>query len=144
MVERIDERILSRNARARILFFVDGLRVLRGEARAQTGGTDPVPITWLAERLDSRAPGEVYSVLVDAPAGRAPVAPVARYQGTELHELIRRSGNVPARFALRVDGSFDFAGDPIRILTKPGLTFELLPRGFRLGEQVDAYVYLGR
>jgi hypothetical protein len=144
MVERIDERILSRNARARILFFVDGLRVLRGEARAQTGGTEPVPVTWLAALLDRRAPGEVYSVLVDAPPTRAPTAHVARYQGTELHELIRRTSGVPDRFALRVDGSFDFAGNPIRIVTKPGLTFDLLPRSFRLGGQVDAYIYLGR
>jgi hypothetical protein len=145
MVERIDERILARNARGRILFFVDGLRVLRGTARAQTGGTDPVPVTWLAEQLDNRSPGEVYSVLLDAPPERTPAAVVARYHGTTLHERIRRAGAAPSsRFALRVDASFDFADDPMRILSMPGLTFELQPRAFRLAEQVDAYIYLGR
>lgn len=145
MVERISERILQRNARARVLFFVDGLHVLRGEARVQTGGTDPVPVVWLAQRLAQAAPADIYSVLVDALPSRTPPAAVARYRGTTLHELIRRRlTGAPGRFSLRIDGTFDFGGNPIRILGKPGLTLDLLPREFRLEQQVDAYVYLGR
>jgi hypothetical protein len=144
MVQRVQERILTRNRRARLLFFVDGLHVLRGQAQAQTGGTAPVPIQWLAGRLRGDV-GSVYSVLLDAPPVRTPAAAVASYRGTVLHELIRRQlTGAPDRFALRVGDAFDFARNPIRIATPPGLTFDLLPRDFRLRDQVDAYIFLAR
>lgn len=144
MVARVQDRILARNARARVLFVVNGLHVLRGEAQAQTGGTSPIRIEWLAARLRDDI-GEVYSALVDAPPARTPVAPVAAYRGTTLHELIGRSlPGAPGRFALRVDDTFDFARNPLRIASPPGLAFDLLPRDFRLRDQVDAYIFLAR
>lgn len=144
MVARVQERILSRNARARLLFFVDGLHILRGEAQVQTGGTAPIRVEWLGSRLQDGI-GEVYSALVDAPPTRNPAPSVASYRGTVLHELIRRQlPGAPDRFALRLRDAFDFARNPIRITTPPGLSFDLLPRDFRLREQVDAYIFLAR
>src|SRR5690606_7090242 len=144
MVARVHERILSRNARARLFFFIDGLHVLRGEAQVQTGGTTPIRIEWLASRLGDEV-GEVYSVLVDAPPVRNPAPAVASYRGTTLHELIRRGlPNAPERFALRARNPFDFARNPIRVASPPGITFDLLPRDFLLRDQIDAYIFLAR
>lgn len=144
MVARVQDRILARNARARMIFFVNGLHVLRGAAQAQTGGTAPIRIEWLAARLRDQV-GGVYSALVDAPPARTPIAPVAAYRGTSLHEMVRRSlADAPDRFALRVDETFDFAGNPLDIASPPGLAFDLLPRDFRLRDQVDAYIFLAR
>jgi len=143
MAERIDERLLERNARARILFFVGGLHALRGTAQVQTGGTSPVPVVPLAERLARSYPNDVYSILVDAPLARTPPTVVAKYRGTTYEEAIRRRLIArPSRFALRIGEPFAYENDPIRFFAKPGIEFSLVPRNQPLHERADAYVYI--
>jgi hypothetical protein len=132
-----------REPRARVLFLVDGLHVLKTVAEVKTGGTSPLRIPLLAERL-RRSQGEsaVYSALVDASVARGVPAEVARFGGTALFPTLRRNlGSPGAHLAEPVSTTFDPAVADIRSFGPPGIEFTLrAPESARL---VDAYVYLG-
>ncbi len=142
MEARLDSLLLERNARARVLFFVEGLRVMRGGAALQTGGTGLVEITWLAQRMRDRFPRDVYGVLVDAPASRALAPEVVAYRSSGAWDVLRQGvPDAPAQFGLPVTEAFDPIGAPVRVFATPGTTFSLQPGG-ELRELVDAYILL--
>jgi hypothetical protein len=142
MAERVDSLLLTRNTRARALFFVDGLHTLRGGAALQSGGTGLVNITWLAQRLEERYPGDVYSIAVDASAGRVVPPDVVAWRRTGAYPVLRNGvPGAPRSFGLRVTDAFDPIGAPVHVAVMPGTTFTLQPGG-RLRELVDGYIIL--
>lgn len=145
MAALIEERLLRRDPRARVLFFTDGLHALkRGGANIQTGGTGVVEAQWLAARMGQLHPGEVFSVLVDAPSGRPASADVATFRQTRLHDAISRADAVPPRFGLRLDADvIDGLIRPLRTTAGPGITVDITPPDYRLRDVADGYVYLG-
>ena len=144
MLASIDRRILDRQPRARILFLVDGLSAMRvGGGVVQTGGTARIRTTWLAARLAERTPGEVFSILVDAPGGSPRAGSAASYTGTAARDIAR--GALGGRTAaIRVAESFRIGGPPVRWASAPGLALELVPAGLTMDRVADAYLYLGR
>jgi hypothetical protein len=144
MVARITEELLTRDQRARVLFFVDGLNALKtGGARVQTGGAGLVEGEWLAARLRRAHPGEVFTVLLDAPPGRVVGGEVAVYRGTRFYESLRRADDLPDRFGVRIDESLDGVIRPIRATSAPGITVDIVPQDYRLRDVADVYVLLG-
>jgi hypothetical protein len=144
MLAAIDRRILERQPRARVLFLVDGLSALRlGGAVVQSGGTARIRTTWLAARLAERTPGEVFSILVDAPGGSLRAGEAASYTGTAAREVAGSTFG-GHRAAIRITDTFRIGGPPVRWLSAPGLSIELVPAGLTMDRVADAYLYLGR
>lgn len=142
MAARVDSLLLGRNSRARALFFMDGLHVLRGGAALQSGGTGLVQITWLAQRLEENYPGDVYSIAVDASSARALSPDVVAWRETGAYDVLRRGvPGAPGSFGLRVTSAFDPIGTPVRVAATPGTTFSLQPGG-QLRELVNGYILL--
>ena len=142
MIQQLDRELLAMNPRARMLIFTSGWHALRGvHGVLQTGGTAPLQVTWLAQVLAERFPGEVFSFIVDAPVAGRTSDPVA-YRGTRIPEIVKE-GMPSGRFAVRTSDVFGFLKDPFREPGSPGLTFELEPRNYRLQNVADAYIYLG-
>lgn len=140
MQNRIRE-VTSLNPGARVLVFMTGFHALkRVTGEVQSGGSEPVQVAWLGERLHQAAPEEVYSILVDAPvAGRG--SDVTAYGGTALGDIVKRNG-VNRSFVTPVTSELDAIRRPLIIRKSPGLSFELMPRDYKLSEVADAYVYL--
>lgn len=138
MQKRIQD-VISLNPGARILVFMTGFHVLKsGMGELQTGGTTPVQIAWLGGRLAGIAPEEVYSILVDAPAsGSTP--DVTAYSGTMLASILQRGG-VNKSFGISITDEFDAIRQPLVMRKSPGLSFEITPRDYTLGEVADAYI----
>jgi hypothetical protein len=133
--------VMGLNPGARVLVFMTGYHALKGTTgQLQTGGTEPVQIAWLGDRLEQAAPEEVYSFLVDAPvAGRA--SDVTAYAGTALADIVKRSG-VNRSFVTPVTSELDAIRRPLVARKSPGLSFELLPRDYKLSDVADAYIFL--
>ena len=128
---------------ARVLVFVSGFHALEaGTGLVQTGGTAPVEIGWLGSRLVRQAPEEVYSFLVDAPAG-ARASDVTGYAGTVFAEMLKRNG-VNRSFVAPLTREFDALRRPLLIRKSPGLSFDIVPRDYQLSDLADAYIYLLR
>ncbi|HEX6133609.1 MAG TPA: hypothetical protein VFZ24_06590 [Longimicrobiales bacterium] len=144
MLEVVLERSLARDPGARVLFFIDGLHVLRsGGGRVQTGGATPVETRWLAAQMLERFPADVFSVLVDATPSRSVSAAVAAYRGTEFREIFRRGG-IRGGTALPLSAAFnDLSRSPVRTVGTTGLDFTLEPRDTPVTELADAYIYFG-
>jgi hypothetical protein len=142
MFQTVQERLLERSRRARVLFFLDGLHVLKGRGVAVTGGTPPARVVFAAAQFDRAYPGEVYSILVDAPAVRAVGADVARYRSTGAADVLRERAAGGAAVALPVDAALQLGSDAVRAIARPGVTFELTPPDYRLADLIDAYIYL--
>jgi hypothetical protein len=144
MLDVITSRSLDRNRGARVLFFVDGLHVLKsGGGRLLTGGTTPVQATWLAALLAERYQGDVFSILVDAVPARAITTGLAAYAGTRLGEPLARAGVRPGT-ALRAAPALDaISRTPIRTVGTTGLEFTLEPRASSFSQLADAYIFLG-
>ena len=136
-------RVLDLDPKARVLFFVGGLHALKaGTGIVQTGGTRTVEATWLASRLMRVYPQDVYSILVDATPSRIPSATVAAYRGTAAGAVLRDAG-VKAGTANTTNASFDFTHNPINIIDKPGIQFDLSAQDLKFMNLADAYIYLG-
>ena len=136
-------RVLARDPRTRVLFLLDGLHALRGAGGSvQTGGTRTVTVRWLASLLEQQYPQDVYSILVDAPVVRSAAPQVVAYRGTAAGPLLAERLGTRA-VGVAVGRPFGFTRQPIRVTGRPGITFELDPRGFTLPQVADAYVYLG-
>ncbi len=142
MVSNLEREVLANSPRSRILVFMTGLHGLKsGTGQLQTGGTAPVTVQWLAARLEERFPGDVHSTIVDAP-GSGSMDELVPFTGTRLPA--EAESVLPAgRYLLRVNDSFDFLSRPIRESAGPGLTFDILPRRYRLKDVVDDYIHLG-
>jgi hypothetical protein len=132
---------LAINPAARMFVFMTGFHVLkRGPGEIQTGGSTPVQIAWLGNRLAQKSPEEVYSFLVDAPAvGSA--NDVVAYHGTEIAQILQRNG-VNRTFVTPITAAFDAISQPLVIRKSPGLTFEITPRDYQLRDVADAYIHL--
>jgi hypothetical protein len=140
MQKRIQDE-LALNPSARMLIFMTGFHVLkRGLGEIQTGGSTPVQIAWLGQRLMQKSPEEVYSFLVDAPAVGAS-GDVIAYQGTALGEILQRNG-VNRTFVTSITAELDAISQPLVIRKSPGLTFEITPRDYQLSDVADAYIHL--
>lgn len=144
MLETLQERVLARDGRARVLLLVDGLHVLKsGGGRVQTGGAAPVEVEWLAAQLARQHPQDVYSILVDASSSRVIAPQVAAYSGTAAGAVMRDAG-LGNGFALRLGAPFnEISRTPIRIAGTTGLDFQLEPRTAPMTDLADAYVYFG-
>jgi hypothetical protein len=142
-MERIvDDRILSREPRARVMFLLDGLHTLRVPFVLRTGGAAPVEVRPLAARLSEREPREVWTALVDPPPAGSVTAEIAAYSGTGAREVLRREEGPQRSFSVRTAESFGPASDWITVATRPGASVTLVPAGVLLSASVDAYVYL--
>lgn len=145
MHNTVRERVLDRDAHARVLFFMDGLHVLKGRAQVQTGGTPPIVVTPLAQLLAQQFPREVYSILVDATATRAVPADVARFAATRALPVLRDLHTGASGLALPASaGGLDFESNMLRFTRRPGIGFSLVPDDYRMANLVDAYVLLGK
>ncbi len=93
--------------------------------------------------MRTRFPGDVYGILVDAPASRALAPAVVAYRSTGAWDVFRQGvEGVPPRFALPVTDAFDPIGAPVHVAATPGTTFSLQPGG-ELRELADGYILLG-
>jgi hypothetical protein len=143
MLETVRARVLERNPRARLFFFVDGLHVLKGSAQVRIGGTAPVAVPLLAGLFAEQSQREVYSILVDAAAARTVTPEVAHYQASRAFPVLReRRAGAARTFALPARAPLDVTQDMVRSAHKPGLAFEILPREYRLADLIDAYIVL--
>jgi hypothetical protein len=140
MQKRINE-VINRNPGARVLVFVNGFHALKaGYGEVLTGGTAAVRIDWLGERLARQAPEEVYTFLVDAPAA-ARSGDVIAYSGTVIPEILKRNG-ADRTFVTQVGSAFDAVKRPLITRKSPGVSFEIQPRDYRLGDVTDGYIHL--
>ncbi len=143
MTEVLVRRVIERDPRARMLVFVDGVRVAGGGARITASGAPPFDVTWLGERLRSYAPREVLSVLVDARPGPGAMRPVAGHQTGWLYDVIRTRTQIPRTgIGLRVWPELDVDGDELGESGGPGVRVESVPDGARVFELIDVYVLL--
>jgi hypothetical protein len=143
MLRRLTDR-LERSPRSKVVIFADGLHVLQGHGEVQTGGTSPIRFAFLGGELRQRFPGDVYSVLLDAPAGRGVSAEVAKFRRTRAFEVLRgvRAGS-DGPVAVRLTPAFDFNPRMIETVGTPGLDFRIVPPDYALADLVNAYIYLG-
>ena len=141
MADALDDHVLTMSSRARVLIFMDGLHALRaGTLQLQTGGTATVEAPPFAARLAQNYPGEVYSALVEA-AGAGTSRDVLDFRGTRLPEAAENA--LPnGKYAMRIDQSFEFLSNPIAYRATPGITVQIVPRGYRLTDVADLYVHL--
>lgn len=144
MAELLERSILGRDPGARVLVFMDGYHALKdGGATLSYGGGEPVTLTWLATHLAQRYPGQVYSILVDAPPRPGSYSLSTTQVSSQAYDLFRRRLTERGSFALTVDARFDFLRRPIHEPHAPGLELTLEPREYRLQDVVDGYIYLG-
>lgn len=133
--------VVSLNPRARLLIFMTGFHALKsGTGQLQTGGSTPVEIAWLGSRLEKIWPDEVYTFLVDAPASGTSTD-VTEYLGTSFKTTLQRNG-VNRTFVTPASSELDAVRRPLVIRKSPGLSFEILPRDYELGDVADAYIHL--
>jgi len=145
MAEVVEVEVFAFNPRARVLFFMDGLNVLRGVAGAlQTGGSAPVQVEWLAARMAARDPGSVYTILIDGAAHAPESGPVASYASTRAAEVLRgQVETARGALAMPVGSPFAFLRNPLLVATGPGVQLSFEPAGYRLPDVVDGYILLG-
>jgi len=145
MADRLEQEVFARHPQARVLVFMGGYHGIKsGGATLHYGGGPPVDVTWLATRLRQRRLADVYTILLDGSPLTAAFGDIQSYGATRVFDLFRsRLSGVPAPFALYIDERFDFLRDPFYESSGPGMNLEILPRGYRLRDVADAYVYLG-
>lgn len=144
MAELLEREILGRDPGARVFVFMDGHHALKSSgAQLSFGGGEPATLTWLATHLDRRYPGQVYSILVEAPPRPGSYSLSTTQISSRAYDVIRRGLSRPDAFALTVDTRFDFLARPIREPRAPGLELTLVPRDYRLRDLVDGYIFLG-
>ncbi|MGQ0562046.1 MAG: hypothetical protein ACT443_09255 [Gemmatimonadota bacterium] len=139
MHQVIAERVLGSNPSARVLVFMTGFHALKsGALMLQTGGSDPVDVVPLAERL-AAATNETYSILVDAPSAGSGARDVAPYVGTRVASILENQG-VRKNFGTPITSAFDYLRYPIIERKTPGIQFAITPRDYELRDIADGYV----
>lgn len=134
--------ILQPFPRARVLAFLDGYQVLKGEgATFEIGGSAPIQVQWAASRLASDYPTETYSTLVEVPASRQELQQIAAYRGTLFSEAVE---GVNGAAAVPIDDHFAFLANPLIESSGAGTEMAILPRGYRLGEVADGFILPAR
>lgn len=143
MLQRLDDELLSRIPDARLLVFMDGYMTLkRTHGAVRFAGGEPVRVEWLGSVLSDRNPGQVRTVLVDAPAGAAGLHRLPSYQGTVLHRSLRRELDREA--AVRITDVFEDVEDAIIETSSPALRVDIRPDSYTLADVADVYVFLDR
>lgn len=141
-MQDVVQSILSRIPNARILIFMTGLHGLKsGNVLVQTGGSEAVSVTPLAERL-TQSTDEVYTFLVDAPSSGVATRELAPYVGTRAAQVLDAAG-VNKRFGATIGSEFDYLKQPIIEKKTPGIEYSVNPRDYKLGDVADAYINLG-
>jgi hypothetical protein len=142
MVAVLESRILTRSPRARVLVFVDGLRVQRGRARISTGGITPMEIEWLGSRL-AAGQASVLAVLVDAPRGSGAATPIAGHRAGPLHALLRQRMSWPAAgIGLRITPDAGLSAEWLAAPGGPGIELDPRPVDADIARRIDAWVLL--
>jgi hypothetical protein len=141
MFATIEERVLQRDARARVLFLVDGIRVLRAPIRIAAGGAVSASIRPLALQLDDAHPGRVGSILVDALGGPGGVAPAIGYRADRLHSMLRRTPGNGSPIAFRTTRDFPGMIADLATTTPPGISLDI-DDSKSLADIADGYVRL--
>lgn len=140
-MQNVIENIIARIPNARILIFMSGLHGLkRGSVLVQSGGSEAVTVTPLAERLTQQT-DEVYTFLVDAPSSGLTTGELAPYVGTRVAEILARA-NVNKSFGATIGSEFDYLKQPIVEKKTPGIEYSILPRAYKLRDAADGYLYL--
>jgi hypothetical protein len=145
MFDQIEKNVIARNPHARVLAFVSTYHALKnGVERLRFGGGEPIAVTPLAELETQQHPGEVYSVLVDAPSLASSSGKPGTVGATKVFDIIRR--NMPdagAPFGVRVGSAFDGLREPIYENAVGGVKVDIEPDDYHLRDVVDGYIYLG-
>ncbi len=140
MEARIRE-VRERLPAARMLIFMTGFHALKNvEGLVQSSGAGTVRVAWLADRLAKQFPEEVYSFVVDAPAVGSG-GDVTTFTGTKISSILHRNG-LGRTLAARLGPEFNFVREPLLIQKSPGVSFELEPRDYGLGDVADGYIQL--
>jgi hypothetical protein len=136
------QKILARNPGTRALLLLSSYHVLKsGTTSLKYAGGKPVQVVPLAARLVDAYPGQVYSVLLDAPS---PSAAGGTAGTTKFFDLFRRGlPDLSPPIALPVGVQFDGVREPIYENAVSGIKVDIEPDNYHLREVVDGYVYLG-
>lgn len=141
MLDRLDREIFRIMPESRVLVFVDGYMAMQHtHGLLGFGGGDPVRVEWLGELLRRRSGPRARTVLMDAGSPMGAVQRLPSYQGTRLHRSLRRE--LGAAAGTRVAGELAEVEDAILEISTPGLTLEIEPEGYRLGQAAQAYIFL--
>jgi hypothetical protein len=140
MMERLAQSIFERDGNARVLVFVDGLRVLDASLRLGASAAESAESPLLGWRLRRAQPGDVASVLVDASVASGSEAAIG-YRGSDLARLLRAAAaGAPVAIPLRPGLPVTVAD--ITVAGPPGLAIALTPADAPLASLVDGYVRL--
>ncbi len=145
MFDQIEKTVLARHPAARILAFMSTNHVLRtGVEKLRFAGGQPISVTPLAELEAKEHPGEVYSVLVDAPSVASSSGKPGTVGATKVFDIVRR--NLPdlgSSFGMRVGPGFDVLREPVYEREVGGVKVDIEPHDYHLRDVVDGYIYLG-
>ena len=142
MADRIDEQMLERTSRSRVIALVDALQAIRsGTGELRVGGGGAIQSHWLAATLAERYPVDVYSVLPDVSLDMTGYPLVVQYAGTRLHERLTKA--IPGdMIGMPAAGPLGEMRDPIILRTGPGITVSLQPAENTLADLADGYIFL--
>jgi hypothetical protein len=145
MFDLIEKDVLSRNPRARVLAFVSTYHVLRsGIEQLNFAGGQPMPVSPLAALEAQQHPGEVYSVMVDAPSLASSNGQPGTVGATRVFDIVRRNmPDVRGPFGVPVGGAFDVLRDPVYENEVGGVKVDIQPDDYHLRDVADGYIYLG-
>jgi hypothetical protein len=141
MARVLEQRVLLREDRARVLVFVDGLHTLRARARIETGGVTLDSVPMLAARLEAGAAGGVLAVLVAAHAPPPPTLGLAGYGPGAFYDLMAPASTTGDAFGIELGPELGFTVQDVETWHAPGVRFELTGSG-GLRPLVDAWVRL--
>jgi len=141
MARSLEQRVLERDDRARVLVFVDGLHTLRARIRIETGGVvlDSVPL--LAARIAPAGNVAPFAVLVGAEAPPTPGYGLAGYRPGAFFERMAGGSADGAAFGFLVRPGLPFGIEDVEWWRGPGVSIEIVPLGGPL-PLVDAWVRL--
>lgn len=141
MLSRLDREVFTIMPDASVLVFVDGYQAMQGTyGEIRTGGGDATRVEWLGDLLRRRSGSRTRTVLLDAGTSSEAMQRLPSYRGTELHRPLRRELS-EARGG-RITGDLAEAQDAILELSTPGLSLDILPAGYRLGDVAQGYIFI--
>lgn len=141
MLDRLDREVFRIMPDSRVLVFVDGYMAMQHtHGLVGFGGGDPVRVEWLGELLRRRSGSNARTILMDAGSPMGAVQRLPSYQGTRLHRPLRRELNSAA--GARIAGELSEVEDAILEMATPGLTLEIQPTGYPLGQVAQGYIFV--
>lgn len=141
MLNRLDQELFSIMPDARVLVFVDGYLALQDtHGLLRFGGGEPVRVEWLGDLLRRRSGARARTILVDAGSQVGAVQRLPNYRGTRMHRSLRRE--LDGTTAARVAWELAEVEDPVLELSTPGLSLQIRPEGYTLGQVAQGYIFL--